>query len=235
MYYLALLIGPQQERTPDEAAQELTDYLNFQAKAASSIRAGDALYPEADSVRVTGGPDAPVITDGPFAEGAEVANGYYVLEADNLDDALALARDIPEAKRGAVEVWPLVDCSREFGGKGSTSWLALLLEPADRAYVPGSPEWEAVAARHGVFGEKASGHIKIAGPLHPRRRLPRSGCVTARPFSPTARTSREPRSRTASMSSPPMTATAPSGWPRRYPHRPCNCGNSPASLAFSTT
>lgn len=91
MYYLALLIGPQQERTPDEAAQELTDYLNFQAKAASSIRAGDALYPEADSVRVTGGPDAPVITDGPFAEGAEVANGYYVLEADNLDDALALA------------------------------------------------------------------------------------------------------------------------------------------------
>lgn len=68
MYYLALLIGPQQERTPDEAAQELTDYLNFQAKAASSIRAGDALYPEADSVRVTGGPDAPVITDGPFAE-----------------------------------------------------------------------------------------------------------------------------------------------------------------------
>lgn len=115
MYYLALLIGPQQERTPDEAAQELTDYLNFQAKAASSIRAGDALYPEADSVRVTGGPDAPVITDGPFAEGAEVANGYYVLEADNLDDALALARDIPEAKRGAVEVWPLVDCSREFG------------------------------------------------------------------------------------------------------------------------
>lgn len=167
MYYLALLIGPQQERTPDEAAQELTDYLNFQAKAASSIRAGDALYPEADSIRVTGGPDAPVITDGPFAEGAEVANGYYVLEADNLDDALALARDIPEAKRGAVEVWPLVDCSREFGGKGSTSWLALLLEPADRAYVPGSPEWEAVAARHGVFGEKASGHIKIAGPLHP--------------------------------------------------------------------
>lgn len=167
MYYLALLIGPQQERTPEEAALELTDYLNFHAKASSAIRTGDALYPEADSVRITGGPDAPVITDGPFAEGAEVANGYYVLEADNLDDALALARDIPEAKRGAVEVWPLVDCSQEFGGQGSTGWLALLLEPQERAYVPGSAEWEAVAAQHGVFGEKASGHIKIAGPLHP--------------------------------------------------------------------
>ncbi|SHX45098.1 DGPFAETKE family protein [Mycobacteroides abscessus subsp. bolletii] len=167
MYYLALLIGPQQERTPDEAAQELTDYLNFQAKAASSIRAGDALYPEADSVRITGGSDAPVITDGPFAEGAEVANGYYVLEADNLDDALALARDIPEAKRGAVEVWPLIDCSREFNGQGATNWLALLLEPCDGAYLPGSPEWEAVAAQHAEFGAKAGDHIKIAGPLHP--------------------------------------------------------------------
>lgn len=47
------------------------------------------------------------------------------------------------------------------------SWLALLLEPRDRAYPPGSPEWEAVAAQHGAFGEKAGGHIKIAGPLHP--------------------------------------------------------------------
>ena len=59
-------------------------------------------------MRITGGPDAPVITDGPFAEGAEVAGGYYVFEAENLDEALALARDIPAAKHGAVEVWPVV-------------------------------------------------------------------------------------------------------------------------------
>ncbi len=48
------------------------------------------------------------MTDGPFAEGAEVAGGYYVFEAENLDEALALARDIPAAKYGAVEVWPMV-------------------------------------------------------------------------------------------------------------------------------
>jgi len=59
-------------------------------------------------VRITGGPDAPTVTDGPFAEGAEVAGGYYVFEAENLDEALALARDIPAAKHGAVEVWPMV-------------------------------------------------------------------------------------------------------------------------------
>ncbi|MUM18306.1 transcription initiation protein [Mycobacterium sp. CBMA271] len=167
MHYLALLIGSERDRTPEEGAQEMADYQNFHATAASAIRAGDALFPAAEAVRITGGPDAPVVTDGPFAEGAEVAGGYYVLEAENLDDALALARDIPEAKHGAVEVWPLAGCSQEFNGQGTQSWLALLLEPPERAYLPGSPEWEAVAAQHGVFGEKASGHIKIAGPLHP--------------------------------------------------------------------
>ncbi len=54
---------------------------------------------------------APIITDGPFAEGAEVAGGYHVFEAENLDEALALARDIPAAKYGGVEVWPMVHFS----------------------------------------------------------------------------------------------------------------------------
>ena len=38
------------------------------------------------------GPE-PTVTDGPFAESAEVAGGYSVFEAENLDEALALARD----------------------------------------------------------------------------------------------------------------------------------------------
>ena len=41
-----------------------------------------------------------MVTDGPYAEGAEVAGGYYVFEADNLDDALQLARQIPAAQYG---------------------------------------------------------------------------------------------------------------------------------------
>lgn len=74
---------------------------------ASAIRGGDALLPAATAVRITGGPDAPIVTDGPFAETAEVAGGYYLFEAENLDGALAFARDIPAAKHGAVEVWPM--------------------------------------------------------------------------------------------------------------------------------
>ncbi len=110
MHYFALLLGPEVTAAPDPAAAaaEMAAYEAFHAKAASAIRGGDALTPSATGVRITGGPDAPTVTDGPFAESAEVAGGYYVFEAENLDEALALARDIPAAKYGGVEVWPMV-------------------------------------------------------------------------------------------------------------------------------
>jgi hypothetical protein len=119
-------------------------------------------------VRITGGPGAPVITDGPFVEGAEVAGGYYLFEAENLDEALALARDIPAAKHGAVEVWPMVhsfEPSRKLTGN---DWLALLLEPAESAHTPGTPEWQAVAARHGDFMTAAGDHVIGGAALHDR-------------------------------------------------------------------
>ena len=106
MQYFALLISREPNLTPDERGEVMTAFENFHAKAGSAIRVGDALLPAATGVRITGGPDAPVITDGPFAEAAEVACGYYVFEADNLDEALA--RDVPVAQYGAVVVWPTV-------------------------------------------------------------------------------------------------------------------------------
>src|ERR1700731_1795001 len=107
MQYLALLISQEGDLPPDQRATEMAAYQDFHAKAASAIRGGDALLPAATGVRISGGPDAPTITDGPFAEAAEVAGGYYVFEAQNLDDALELARAVPAARYGAVEVRPI--------------------------------------------------------------------------------------------------------------------------------
>jgi len=106
MHYFALLLGPESTEPPAPEAQaaEMAAYQAFHASAATAIRAGDALTATAAGARISGGPDAPTVTDGPFAESAEVAGGYYVFEADNLDDALALAQQIPAAKHGAVEV-----------------------------------------------------------------------------------------------------------------------------------
>src|SRR5690242_17988842 len=119
MQYFALLISREQDRAPDDPATAMAAWQNFHAKAGSAIKSGDALAPAAAAAVITGGRDAPVVTDGPFAESAEVACGYYVFEAENLDEALALARDVPLATYGAVEVWPTVhsiEVSRQLTG-----------------------------------------------------------------------------------------------------------------------
>ena len=49
-----------------------------------------------------------VTTDGPFAETKEWMSGYYLVDVANLDEALALAAQIPTAKFGSVEVRPIM-------------------------------------------------------------------------------------------------------------------------------
>lgn len=61
----------------------------------------------ATSVRVRGGKR--VLTDGPFAETREQLGGYYLVEAENLDEALAIAARVPAAEWGTVEVRPVVE------------------------------------------------------------------------------------------------------------------------------
>ncbi|AGB21364.1 hypothetical protein Mycsm_00937 [Mycobacterium sp. JS623] len=168
MQYLALLRTAESNRAPDPETlnAEMAAYQAFHAKAGAAIRAGDALAPTEAGVRITGGPDAPTVTDGPFAESAEVACGYYVFDAENLDDALALARDVPAAKHGAIEVRPTYHSfDPDWSGAGA-QWLALLLEPPASAYTPGTPEWEAEAARHSEFAASAGDHIVSGAALH---------------------------------------------------------------------
>jgi hypothetical protein len=61
----------------------------------------------ATTVRVQNGKT--LTTDGPFAETKEVLGGLFVVEADDIDTALALAERIPAARHGSVEVRPLVE------------------------------------------------------------------------------------------------------------------------------
>lgn len=61
----------------------------------------------ATSVRVR---DAkPLVTDGPFAETREQLGGFFLIDAPNLDDAIAIATQIPGAKVGTVEIRPVVE------------------------------------------------------------------------------------------------------------------------------
>jgi hypothetical protein len=68
---------------------------------------GEALQPThtATTVRVRNGRLA--TTDGPFAETKEQLAGFYAIEAENLDDAIAFASQIPPARYGTIEIRPL--------------------------------------------------------------------------------------------------------------------------------
>lgn len=168
MQYFALLISQESDRTPDDPATAMAAWESFHAKAGPAIKAGDALAPAAAAAVITGGPDAPTVTDGPFAETAEVACGYYVFEAENLDEALALARDVPIAAFGAVELWPVVHSIEPTRKLTGNDWLALLLEPPATAHTPGTPEWEAVAAKHADLHAAAGDRVLGGAALHDR-------------------------------------------------------------------
>ena len=69
----------------------------------AKLLGGDALEPTTTATSVRGGE----VTDGPFVETKEALGGYYVVDAPDLDTALAVARTVP-ARFGGVEVRPVM-------------------------------------------------------------------------------------------------------------------------------
>lgn len=71
--------------------------------------AANPLHPVAmaTSVQVRAGNS--VVTDGPFAETREQLGGYFLIEAENLDEAISVASRIPGARKGTVEIRPVMD------------------------------------------------------------------------------------------------------------------------------
>jgi hypothetical protein len=108
----ALLIyskpGSHEALSEDEYASVLGEYMAISND--SRCLDGAQLQPveTATTVRVSDGQT--LTTDGPFADTKEVFGGYFVWEADNLDEAIDVASRIPAARiGGAVEVRPVVE------------------------------------------------------------------------------------------------------------------------------
>jgi hypothetical protein len=97
--------------TPDELTNLMDEYTNLTREWQDKgvMLSGEGLDPSttATTVRVRGGER--LITDGPFAESKEQLGGYYVLDCGSLDEAIALAARIPAARRGCVEVRPVIN------------------------------------------------------------------------------------------------------------------------------
>lgn len=113
MKYLLLIYRSDEayvKLTPEQRKALSGEYGVFTQSIVQSghFKAGDGLQPvsTATTVRVRDGKT--LTTDGPFAETREQLAGYYLIEAKDLDDALAIAARIPEAVRGCIEVRPVM-------------------------------------------------------------------------------------------------------------------------------
>lgn len=111
MKYMLLVYDDPAEWT-DVTEEEMKGlYAEYAAVSNDPATVGGAqLQPvtTAKTVRINGGDT--LATDGPFAETKEHLGGYYLVEADSIDDAVALAARIPSARMGgSVEVRPIVE------------------------------------------------------------------------------------------------------------------------------
>jgi hypothetical protein len=111
MKYMLLIYLDEQSLSEAERQQCYADSaeLAHQLDAAGQFLATAPLHPtsSATSVRVREGKR--LVTDGPFAETREQLGGFFLIDAPNLDQALAVAERIPMARRGTVEVRPVIE------------------------------------------------------------------------------------------------------------------------------
>jgi hypothetical protein len=98
-----------------ERGQIYADYRKLREELVSrgQFVTGSELQPiaTATSVRVRDGKE--LVTDGPFAETHEQLGGYFLIEANNLDEATSIAARIPSAQTGTIEVRPLAERAAE--------------------------------------------------------------------------------------------------------------------------
>jgi len=109
--YLVLIYGD--EESWANAGQEIYDltmkeHMEFGEKHGAAIQGGNALQPTTTATSIRSDGDGGfTVTDGAFAETKEALGGYYVIEADDLDAAIAIAKDTP-ARFGGVELRPVM-------------------------------------------------------------------------------------------------------------------------------
>jgi hypothetical protein len=112
-YMLLIFSDPAAYADPAEVEKIMGEYMTFTNSIVESgeLVSGEPLQtPDtATAVRVRGG--AVSTTDGPFVETKEYLAGYYVVDVKDLDRAIEIASQLPDARTGAIEVRPVMDFS----------------------------------------------------------------------------------------------------------------------------
>ncbi|HEY8704486.1 MAG TPA: YciI family protein [Gaiellaceae bacterium] len=114
MQYMFLLYseeGAWESRSEDERRTLYAEYaqLNGDLHTQGKLISGDELQPVATATTVQVRKGETLVSDGPFAETKEALGGYYLIDAESLDEAIEWAAKIPSARDGKIEIRPVVD------------------------------------------------------------------------------------------------------------------------------
>jgi hypothetical protein len=107
-----LLINGDENALSEEERQSCykeSAQLAHQLHAAGQYLATAPLHPTAMSTSIRMREGRRLVTDGPFAETREQLGGYFLVEAKDLDEAMAIASRIPAARWGTVEIRPVIE------------------------------------------------------------------------------------------------------------------------------
>ena len=111
MKYMLLVYGDEQAWDEAEREQCYKDSARVAHDLQSAGRdvVAAPLHPvaTATSVRVRDGKQ--LVTDGPFAETREQLGGYFVVDVQDLDEAIAIAGRLPSARLGTIEIRPIME------------------------------------------------------------------------------------------------------------------------------
>lgn len=113
MHYMLLIYGDESvwaNLSPEQISAEMGAYFAYSEELAKAgvLVGGDELHPvsTAKTISVTDGKQK--VVDGPFAETKEALGGYYMVNVETIEDALAWAAKCPGARYGRIEVRPIV-------------------------------------------------------------------------------------------------------------------------------
>ena len=108
MQYLLLIYSNESDEQNHDQSTLMADYGAFTQGivASGAFQNANRLRPVADATTVKVRDGKTLTTDGPFAETREQLGGYYLVEAGDLDAAIAIAAKVPTAKHGSIEVRP---------------------------------------------------------------------------------------------------------------------------------
>jgi hypothetical protein len=113
MQYLLLIYGDESQwdaLSDDDRNGIYREYGQFGAdlREQSRFLGGEQLQPVATATTVQVRDGDTLVSDGPFAETKETLGGFYLVEAESLDEAIEWAARIPSARQGTIEVRPVV-------------------------------------------------------------------------------------------------------------------------------